>query len=68
MLFNMATEQHTPLTTRDVTELTGIPKSTVLYALTNGELPARKLPGKTGSWIIDREQVDAWIERREARA
>jgi excisionase family DNA binding protein len=42
----------------------GIPKRTILAAIERGELPAHKMPGRTGAYLIDPADLDAYITRR----
>ncbi len=43
----------------DLVELTGLSRSTIYEALMSGDLTGRKV---RGSWLIDREAVDAWLQ------
>lgn len=54
-----------PMTTTQVAQHTGIPKRTVIAAITRGELPATKLPGLTGAYLLDLEDVTEWAEARK---
>lgn len=55
-----------PLSAAQVATETGIPKRTILAAITRGDLKADKLPGHYGAYIIKRSQLDRWLEKREA--
>jgi excisionase family DNA binding protein len=60
--------KETPLSVGLASEETGIPARTIRYAITAGHLKAQKLPGRTGSYLIDRRDFDRWITRREMKA
>lgn len=47
-------------------QTTGIPKRTIIAAITRGDLPAAKLPGLTGAYLIDPADLERWITRRRA--
>lgn len=57
-----------PLSTTEAAAESGIPKRTVIAAINRGELPANKLPGLTGSFLIERRDFDKWLARRERKA
>lgn len=38
----------------------------VQHRITSGTLPAQKLPGKTGAYILDRETVEAIAAKEKA--
>ena len=56
------------ITTTAAHQTTGIPKRTIIAAINRGDLKADKLPGLTGSFLIKPEELDAWLNRREAKA
>lgn len=56
------------LTTAQVAELTGWSVTSINRWALKGELPARKLPGRTGAYLFDRSAVEAYRDRREAAA
>ena len=59
----------TPLTVAQVAELAEMPKRTVQYAIARGRLRAHKLPGATGAYLIDPDELDIWLaERTKASA
>ncbi len=53
-----------PLSAAQVAAETGIPKRTILAAITRGDLKAQKLPGPRGAYIISRRSLDAYLEKR----
>ena len=57
-----------PLTTSSAQAKTGIPKRTIIAAINRGDLKAQKLPGLTGSFLINERDLDRWIARREAKS
>ena len=57
-----------PLSVGAVADQTGIPRRTIRYAINNGDLKAHKLPGLTGSYLIEQRDLDRWLAKREAKA
>lgn len=57
-----------PITTSQAAQESGIPKRTIIAAITRGDLPAQKLPGLTGAYLIDRDELDAWLAGRKTKA
>ena len=55
-----------PLSAAQVAAETGIPKRTILAAITRGDLKAQKLPGPRGAYIINRRNLDAYLAKRLA--
>lgn len=58
----------TPLSVGLASEESGISPRTIRYSITAGHLKAQKLPGKTGSYLIDRRDFDRWMTKREVQA
>jgi hypothetical protein len=56
------------ITTTAAHGTSGIPKRTIIAAINRGDLPAQKLPGLTGSFLIDPTDFEAWVEGRKATA
>ena len=56
-----------PLSVAQVAELAEMPKRTVQYAITRGQLRAHKLPGATGAYLINRADLDIWLAGRIER-
>jgi len=56
------------ITTTAAHQTTGIPKRTIIAAINRGDLKADKLPGLTGSFLINPNELDAWLSRRGAKA
>jgi excisionase family DNA binding protein len=57
------------LTTALAAAQTGIPKRTIIAAITRGDLPAVKLPGITGAYLIAPDALQGWLDSRpKARA
>lgn len=57
-----------PLTTASAQAKTGIPKRTIIAAINRGDLKAHKLPGLTGSFLINERDLDRWVAKRDAKA
>lgn len=57
-----------PVTTSQASEQTGIPKRTIIAAINRGELRATKLPGLTGSFLIQPRDLEKWAAKRAAKA
>lgn len=57
-----------PLSAAEAARSAGIPKRTLIAAITRGELKAHKLPGVTGSYLIDPRDLEKYVTKREARA
>ena len=55
-----------PLSAAQVAAETGIPKRTILAAITRGDLKAQKLPGPRGAYIINRRNLNAYLEKKAA--
>ena len=57
-----------PLTTSSAQAKTGIPKRTIIAAINRGDLKAQKLPGLTGSFLINERDLDRWAAKRGAKS
>lgn len=57
-----------PLSSGEAATQTGIPKRTIIAAINRGDLRASKLPGLTGSFLIDQRDLDRWVAKRDAKA
>ena len=55
-----------PLSAAQVAAETGIPKRTILAAITRGDLKAQKLPGPRGAYIINRRSLAAYLDKKAA--
>lgn len=55
-----------PISAAQAATETGIPKRTILAAITRGDLKAKKLPGLRGAYIINRRNLDAYISKKQA--
>lgn len=55
-----------PLSVFEAAEQTGIPKRTIQHAISKGWLKAHKLPGRTGSYLIDPDDFNEWAAHRAA--
>lgn len=54
-----------PLSVAEAAAQKSTPKRTVQAAITRGDLKAYKLPGLTGSYLIDQRDLDKWFAKRE---
>lgn len=57
-----------PLSAADAAAQTGIPKRSILWAISTGKLKAHKLGGETGAYVIDQRDLDRYIAKRTAKA
>lgn len=57
-----------PLSATEAADQTGIPKRTILHAITMGWLKAHKLSGLTGAYVIEQRDLDKWTAKREQAA
>jgi excisionase family DNA binding protein len=53
-----------PISVAEAANQTGIPKRTIQAAITNGQLKAHKLGGRTGAYLITQRDLDKWIAIR----
>lgn len=58
----------TPLSTAEAAARSGQPKRTVIHAISTGKLPAQKLGGYNGPYLIQAADLDAWAAVRDAKA
>jgi len=56
------------ITTTAAHQSTGIPKRTIIAAINRGELKADKLPGLTGAFLINPDELARWESSRTAQA
>lgn len=56
------------LTVSTAHEASGTPRRTIQYAISKGDLKARKLPGATGAYLIERAELERWLDSRGDRA
>jgi len=56
------------MTTTQAAGRSQIPKRTIIAAINRGDLPAQKLPGVTGSFLISPADFDTWVLERQAKA
>lgn len=56
------------ITTTAAHKSSGTPKRTIIAAINRGELPAEKLPGLTGAFLINPDDLAAWVSQREAKS
>lgn len=58
---------HAPISAADASAQHGIPKRTILAAIKRGVLPAQKLGGETGVYILNPDDAAAFAEAWNAR-
>jgi len=56
------------VTTTAASRTSGIPKRTIIAAINRGDLPAQKLPGLTGAFLIAPTDLTAWTAGRHIKA
>lgn len=49
----------------EAAEQSGIPRRSLQWAILKGRLPAHKMPGRTGAYLIDPDDLADYISRRE---
>lgn len=57
-----------PLTVATAAAQSGIPKRTIIAAINRGDLPAEKLPGLTGAFLLAKTDFDRWAAGRRIKA
>jgi excisionase family DNA binding protein len=55
-----------PISVAQASSQTGIPKRTILWAISQGKLKAHKLGGSTGAFIIQQRDLDKFVAKRAA--
>ena len=55
-----------PKSAAQVAAETGIPKRTILAAISRGDLKASKLPGLRGAYVLSQRDVEKYLEARQA--
>lgn len=58
--------QTNPVSATEASSQTGIPKRTLLWAIRQGKLPAHKLGGSTGAYLIQPRDLDKFVAKRRA--
>lgn len=56
------------ITTTAAHKNSGIPRRTIIAAINRGELPAEKLPGLTGAFLISPDDFTKWTAGRQIKA
>lgn len=57
-----------PLTAAEAAARSGIPKRTILHAISSGSLKAQKLAGARGAYLIRPRDLERYLSKREAKA
>jgi excisionase family DNA binding protein len=52
-------------TAAQIARQTGIPKRTVIHAITSGKLRAKRVGGEPGIFLAHQKDVDRWLATRE---
>lgn len=65
MYFGPMPPSSPPLSVAEASEEQGIPKRTIQAAIARGDLKAHKMPGQTGSYLIQRRDFTRWLTKRE---
>ncbi|QDH92484.1 excise [Gordonia phage Dmitri] len=52
----METPRH-EITVQEAVKITGLTRRSITYAARHGKLSARKLPGRTGAYLLDLDEV-----------
>lgn len=56
------------ITILEAVKLTGLSRRTITYAARTGKLSTRKLPGRTGAYLLNLDEVRRYAELSEASA
>lgn len=63
----MTSSQH-DITVREAVKITGLSRRSITYAARTGKLSARKLPGRTGAYLLNLDEVRKYAELAETTA
>ena len=63
----MTTLRH-EVTVAEAVKLTGLSRRAITYAAQTGKLTSRKLPGRTGPYLLDLDEVRRYAELTKAAA
>ncbi len=61
----MDTQRH-EITVLEAVKLTGLSRRSITYAARTGKLSTRKLPGRTGAYLLNLDEVRRYAELTEA--
>ncbi len=61
----METQRH-EITVLEAVKLTGLSRRSITYAARTGKLSTRKLPGRTGAYLLNLDEVRRYAELTEA--
>lgn len=56
------------ITVLEAVKLTGLSRRSITYAARTGKLSTRKLPGRTGAYLLNLDEVRRFAELSEASA
>jgi hypothetical protein len=57
----MQSSQH-EITVREAVKLTGLSRRSITYAARTGKLSTRKLPGRTGAYLLNLDEIRRYAE------
>lgn len=57
-----------PLTLREAAERTGTSARTIRWNIVHGRLKAQQLPGRTGAWLVEVDDLDEWVRQQPQRS
>lgn len=57
-----------PLSVTEASQQVSVPKRTIQYAISRGDLKAYKMPGRTGAYLIDPSDLTDWYAGRTQAA
>ena len=57
-----------PLSVAEASQQVNVPKRTIQYAISRGDLKAYKMPGRTGAYLITSQDLADWQAGRTAKA
>jgi len=56
------------ITVSEAVRLTGLSRRVITYAVRTGKLTSRKLPGRTGAYLLNLDEVRRYAELSQAAA
>lgn len=63
----MVSQTH-EITVNEAVKLTGLSRRSITYAARNGKLSSRKLPGRTGAYLLNLDEVRSYADLTKASA
>lgn len=65
--FHMENMRH-EITVAEAVKITGLSRRVITYAARTGKLSTRKLPGRTGAYLLNLDEVRRYAELSQAAA